>query len=453
MLGFRNELGMAEWTNVTDKTSVDEAYEEFWTTYNGLYNRFFQVKRTRFNKNKHKIHNFMTNGLLVSRNTKKNLHMTSISDPSAINIQRYKNFKTIYHRVLRGAKRLYFTSKLEENAGNPKKTWETLNEILGKSRHTETVDRINVNGIPSSDPVEIANQFNSFFTSIGKEISDRVQPIEKNAEEFINYGRDIPELSLQNTTPDHIKKIIKNLKPKQSQDAQGISTKMIKFIGNEIAAPLSHIFNLSLSSGEFPSKLKLCRVIPIFKAGNALDCDNYRPISLLSSISKILEKIVAQKLVNHLLSNDLLYPHQYGFLPKRSAEQNLLQIMNYVAQALDEGNFCIAVFLDLKKAFDVCDHEILLKKLFKMGIRGVAYKWFQNYLSGRSQFVDIGEDRSDPLNIDISVIQGSILGPILFLCYINDFYSATSLFSVLFADDTTGLGKGKKKIKRTDCLC
>jgi hypothetical protein len=117
--------------------------------------------------------------------------------------------------------------------------------------------------------------------------------------------------------------------------------------------------------------------------------------------------------------------------------------MNYVAQAIDEGNFCIAVFLDLKKAFDVCDHEILLKKLFKMGIRGVAHKWFQNYLAGRSQFVDIGGNRSNPLNIDISVIQGSILGPILFLCYINDFYSATSLFSVLFADDTTGLGKGK----------
>ncbi len=248
---------------------------------------------------------------------------------------------------------------------------------------------------------------------------------------------------MQNTTPEHIKKIIKNLKPKQSQDAQGISTKMIKFIGNEIAAPLSHIFYLSLTTGEFPSKLKLCRVIPIFKAGNTLECDNYRPISLLSSVSKIQEKIVAQKLVNHLLSNDLLYPHQYGFLPKRSAEQNLLQIMNYVAQALDEGNFCITVFLDLKKAFDVCDHEILLKKLLKMSIRGAAYKWFQNYLAGRSQFVDIGGNRSNPLNIDISVIQGSILGPILFLCYINDFYSATSLFSVLFADDTTGLGKGK----------
>jgi hypothetical protein len=143
------------------------------------------------------------------------------------------------------------------------------------------------------------------------------------------------------------------------------------------------------------------------------------------------------------LDNDLLYVHQYGFLPNRSTEHNLLQIINYISKALDEGNFCIGVFLDLKKAFDVCSHEILLKKLQKMGIRGNTYNWFKNYLSNRSQFVDINGNKSDYLNINISVIQGSILGPILFLCYINDFYTATSLFSVLFADDTTGLGKGK----------
>jgi hypothetical protein len=187
----------------------------------------------------------------------------------------------------------------------------------------------------------------------------------------------------------------------------------------------------------------MCRVIPIFKAGNAQDCDNYRPISLLSSISKVLEKIVAQKLISHLLDNDLLYVHQYGFLPNRSTEHNLLQIVDYITKALDEGNYCIGVFLDLRKAFDVCSHEILLKKLKKMGIRGNTYNWFKNYLSGRTQFVDINGSKSDPLAINISVIQGSILGPILFLCYINDFFSATSLFSVLFADDTTGLGKGK----------
>jgi hypothetical protein len=250
-------------------------------------------------------------------------------------------------------------------------------------------------------------------------------------------------LLLQNTTPEHIINIIKKLQPKNSCDANGVSTKMIKLIGEEISVPLSHIFNISLREGVFPDKLKQCRVIPIFKSGNVLDCDNYRPISLLSSISKILEKIVAEKLIKHLLDNDLLYVHQYGFLPNRSTEHNLLQIINYISKALDEGNFCIGVFLDLKKAFDVCSHEILLKKLQKMGIRGNTYNWFKNYLSNRSQFVDINGNKSDYLNINISVIQGSILGPILFLCYINDFYTATSLFSVLFADDTTGLGKGK----------
>ena len=147
--------------------------------------------------------------------------------------------------------------------------------------------------------------------------------------------------------------------------------------------------------------------------------------------------------VAYAIVNTSATAHQYGFLPNRSTDHNLLQIVNYITKALDEGNFCIGVFLDLKKAFDVCSHEILLKKIYKMGIRGTAYNWFMNYLAGRTQFVDINGNKSDPLAINISVIQGSILGPILFLCYINDFYRATSLFSVLFADDTTGLGKGK----------
>jgi len=180
----------------------------------------------------------------------------------------------------------------------------------------DTVDKINIAGIPESDPSKIANQFNQFFTTIGKQISENVMPVRKNPEEYINYGREIPELNLQNTTPEHIKKIIKQLHPKLSQDSQGVSTKMIKLVGNEISVSLAHIFNLSLRSGVFPDKLKICRVIPIFKAGNKLECDNYRPISLLSSISKVLEKIVAEKLINHLLTNDLLYVHQYGCITR-----------------------------------------------------------------------------------------------------------------------------------------
>jgi hypothetical protein len=218
---------------------------------------------------------------------------------------------------------------------------------------------------------------------------------------------------------------------------------MIKFISQEIARPLAHIFNLSLSTGCFPTSLKQCRVIPFFKAGDQLNCDNYRPISLLSSISKVLKKIVAEKLVHHLTANDLLYKHQYGFLPNKSTEHNLMYLLDYITTALNDGMYCIAVFLDLKKAFDVCSHNILLAKLEKMGIQDTALDWFKNYLSGRTQRVDINGQLSESRNLDISVIQGSILGPILFLCYINDFWTATNLFSALFADDTTCCGKGK----------
>ena len=275
------------------------------------------------------------------------------------------------------------------------------------------------------------------------EISNSIPPVQAQPEDSVNYGRDIPDLRLGNTTPKHIIKTIKKFKIKQSCDIQGVSNKMVKFIGPEIAAPLSHIFNLSLRSGVFPNKLKQARVIPIFKSGDHLDCDNYRPISLLSSISKILEKIVSEKLIYHLIENDLLYQHQYGFLPKRSTEHNLMQILNYVTKALNENMFCIGIFLDLRKAFDVCSHEILLKKLKKMGIRGTTFEWFKNYLLGRTQKVDINGHLSDACELSISVIQGSILGPILFLCYINDFWKCTTLFSVLFADDTACLAKGK----------
>ncbi len=322
---FKLELSLLNWDNVLAQTDVDLAYEAFWNIYLENYNRTFALKRLRFNKNINKRQNFITRGILVSRKTKQVLHKKAIG-PSAENIAKYKNFKTIYQRVIRAAKKLYFTSKLESNADNPKKTWETLNEILGKSKGSVNVDRVNIDGTPSSNPLEIANHFNKFFTLVGQQISDRVAPVDKNAEDYINYNRPVPDLLLQNTTAEHARKTIKTLSQKKnSNDAQGVSTKMIKYIGNEISIPLAHIFNLSLSMGVFPSKLKLCRVVPIFKSGNNMECDNYRPISLLSSISKILEKIVADKLVTHLTSNDLLYVHQYGFLQKNL--QNIIYSM------------------------------------------------------------------------------------------------------------------------------
>jgi len=178
------------------------------------------------------MQSFMTNGLLVSRNNKKILHKTSIAFPTAENVAKYKNFKTVYQRVLRAAKKLYFKSKLEQNANNPKKTWDTLNEILGKTKKSESIEKICVNDATILDPVDIANSFNKFFVAVGQQISDNVAPVSKQPEDYINYGREVPDMLLQNTTPEHIKKIIRKLQPKYSYDANGVSTKMIKSIGD-----------------------------------------------------------------------------------------------------------------------------------------------------------------------------------------------------------------------------
>jgi hypothetical protein len=258
------------------------------------------------------------------------------------------------------------------------------------------------------------------------------------------YNHEIRPLVLDNVCPQNVIDVLKSMDPKTSPDLDGLSMKLLKGIKSEISVPLAHIFNLSLTQGNFPSKLKCCRTVPIFKSGDPLQCDNYRPISLLSNISKILEKMVSIKLVNHLDSNKLLNKYQFGFQKGKSTEHNLMHLVNYVTTELNNGNYCLGIFLDLKKAFDVVSHKILLKKLSKMGVTGTSLNWFKSYLKGRTQKVDINGYISDSKNIDISVIQGSILGPILFLCFINDLATASNLFKLMFADDTSCLTAGPK---------
>jgi len=160
-------------------------------------------------------------------------------------------------------------------------------------------------------------------------------------------------------------------------DSDGLSTKLLKKIALEISGPLAHIFNLSLQQGVFPKSMKKSRTVPIFKNGNSKSCHNYRPIALLGSLSKILEKMVSISLINHLNDNDILYKHQYGFQRHKSTEHNLIHAVNFIKNEFNDNKYCIGVFFDLKKAFDVCSHDILLMKLEKMGIKGAALNWFK----------------------------------------------------------------------------
>ncbi len=234
--------------------------------------------------------------------------------------------------------------------------------------------------------------------------------------------------------------IIRSFESKCSPDIYGINIKLLKFVDTAICNPLAFIFNLSIKDGLFPEKLKISRVVPIFKAGDQRECNNYRPISLVMAFSKIIEKIVAIKLINHLEINKLLTPQQFGFQRNLSTEHAILHLTNFVTEALNENKYAVGVFLDLQKAFDVVSHDILLEKLSCLGIKNEILGWFKSYLSDRVQCVDINGNLSTNKTINISVMQGSVLGPLLFLCFINDIPNISEVLRLLlFADDTCAL--------------
>ena len=213
---------------------------------------------------------------------------------------------------------------------------------------------------------------------------------------------------------------------------------------HDYITPLTYLVNSSIEQGIFPSELKIAKVFPIFKAGDEQLITNYRPISVLNFFSKILEKVVANYIVDFLESNNILYEHQYGFRKGHSTNHAVITLVERVAKALDTGKIVVGVYLDIRKAFDAIDHPILLRKLYSLGIRGNLYTWIKSYLTNRSQFVMYNNSKSETKFITHGVPQGSILGPLFFIVFMNDFSRASNiLFSILFADDTTVIIEGQ----------
>ena len=194
---------------------------------------------------------------------------------------------------------------------------------------------------------------------------------------------------------------------------------------------------MSLLTGEYPDLLKVVKVIPIHKGGSTQEVNNYRPISLLSIFDKIIEKLMHKKLYTFLECNNILFCNQFGFRKNNSTIYALAQITEMIKVSIDIGKFGCGIFIDLRKAFDTVNHEILLTKLEHYGIRDNLLNWFMSYLSNRKQYVSINGLSSEPLEINCGVPQGSVLGPLLFLLYINDLPNISNVLDFyLFADDT-----------------
>ena len=220
-------------------------------------------------------------------------------------------------------------------------------------------------------------------------------------------------------------------------------------ISSEISEPLSGIFNLSITTGKFITVLKIAKIIPIYKnKGSSTDVSNYRPIALLSSFDKIFEKLIHKRIMTFLDKKNIIYKRQFGFRKNHSTIHNLIALTEEIRKNLDKGNFSCGIFIDLQKAFDSVDHDILLKKLHHYGVRGLCNDWIRSYLVGRRQFVSVSGVKSTSKVINYGVPQGSVLGPLLFLIYVNDIQNSLIYSkSFIFADDTAAL-YSDKSLKR-----
>ena len=336
-------------------------------------------------------------------------------------------------------KKLYYSHCLDKFKSDIKKTWDMIKEILNKSRTNNFLPNYFViNGSPITDKTTIANEFNKYFVNIGPNLASNIDsPIDKSFTDYLKTPN-INSFHFKLVTENDIKDIIKKLKDKSSSGHDKLSNKLLKLIKDDITKPLTCIINQTLKSGIFPEKLKFAKVIPIFKKGDKHSLSNYRPISVLPSVSKVFERVMHNQLHKYFNEQNLYYNSQYGFRTMHSTELATLEMIDRVMTSMDNNQIPINIYLDLSKAFDTLDHDILLCKLQYYGIRNESLQLFKSYLSNRYQYTEIENITSESSLITTGVPQGSILGPLLFLIYVNDIPNATNTFyPIVYADDTT----------------
>ena len=379
----------------------------------------------------------MTSGLIKSSKRKQKFYNKFLKHRTLDNQTKYKAYAKLFEKIKTKSKKNYFISKLDKYKTNIKKTWDMMKEVIGKKKvKNQTFSkRIIVDDKEIFEQTTIADKFSTFFTDIGPKLASKINSSSKN---FMSYLNKInaPNISNEQLTNEELDKAFSSLKRNKSNGFDDISANILLDTKQQIFDPLKYIFSLSLKNGIFPDLLKIAKITPIFKKGDKAELSNYRPISVLPAISKLLERVVYNRIYGHLISNQLLYKKQFGFQKDCSTDYAILELVNEITNSFEQGKYTLGVFIDLSKAFDTVNHNILLKKIKHYGITGNIFHWLYSYLDNRKQYISYEGRSTKPLEITCGVPQGSILGPLLFLMYVNDLYLVSNdINTIMFADD------------------
>lgn len=444
---IEEELKTVDWSDVLQSTIASEAANIFTNILSKIIEK--HTENITVSRSKYNLKPWITPGLLKCMRHRDALHAKARKHPSHNILQvTYKRYKNFFTDLLHKLKHEYERSNLLTNKDNPKGLWAAINNICHAQKQNNTAIELLTTHKTTADSL---NSCNDYFSTVGKNLANitlqRIGQTEEELASEISVANGCSQSLFMHPTDDQeVGKVITRLQIKSAPGLDGIDNRLIKQTMLQILPPMTHIINTSLSTGDFPDAWKTAAVCPIYKDGAKNNPANYRPISLLSTLSKILEKIVNSRLMQFIEVNNLLPSNQYGFRKGMCTEDAVGDLTDLVSQILDEGKACVGVFLDLAKAFDTVSIPILLKKLELFGVRGTALKWFQTYLTCRNQCVKIDGLRSSESAISYGVPQGSILGPSLFLVYLSDIAAIDLGDAKLFcyADDTAVIFQEKK---------